>query len=287
MRMSLIVAVIMILSLLLVACGGSQPTRPGEVNFKKGYGGIRAEFKSQLFPDELYQNSPLSLSMTLHNDAGYDVNDLKVGLSGFDSLYVDVYTGNQEMDSLEGRNPYNPNGGIIDVGFEGAVKNLLPGMEYNHQDFTVYITYDSKLEFAPSVCINPNLQAVYDAGCKVPEGKITFSGQGAPLAVTEVKQIVRAGFDPEVEFRLKLKNKGEGKVKKVKLGKAKIGNHQLKCEFRRAESAKEINFDRQNQQAELVCTKKLEDRSSYSTTLFVELSYDYELKLKKRLKILN
>ena len=61
-------------------------------------------------------------------------------------------------------------------------------------------------ELSQTVCINSNLYGVTDAGCKV-DFKKSLSGQGSPVAVTHMEEVIHPGTIPQVEFRFKIENR--------------------------------------------------------------------------------
>lgn len=270
--------------LFILSCTKTE-TIPMEVNYKEGIHELTLNFDEKYFPQKVYQNSPLSFSFTIHNEAGYDLYNVVIHLLGFDQKYIELTSNEQRFDTLEGRSIYNPVGEEEFLLFEGAVKELLPGMESLPQNFFVNAKYTSRLEFTPTVCVNPSLHQVYDAGCVLPTAPITFNGQGAPLAVQSMDQITRSGFSPETELRITLQNKGKGKVKRVALRQSRFGNTNLECQFRDAENPRVVIVKDYTKPLELVCTQKLEDQRSYTTSLYLELEYDYEITLSRSLEI--
>ncbi len=282
------VLILLLILTLLLGCGGTGD-KSGTVNYKTGIKELEPVFEERFFPREAYQNSPLSLSLVLRNNAAYDTNNVRVSVVGFDNQYVLINTPDAAIERIEGKDMFNPSGGQEDVTFDANVKPLYGGAEYNTQNYRIYLGYDSKIEFAPTVCINPSLYELFDSGCQVPNAPISFGGQGGPLAVSAMRELIRSGYTNEVEFRLTLRNQGKGKVKKVRLGEAKIGNEPMVCELRggRFITSREAAVDPLliRQDMEVICVKKLKDRRSYLTPLFVELFYEYELDLRQQLTI--
>jgi len=284
-----ILILIIIVSLFLISCGSNQTDSLSEATYKTGFNGLTFIFDNSLFPTEVYQNDLIYLAFILHNQAGYEINNLKVGFVGLDRTYVSLYEDEQEIGFIEGRSIFNSIGGKEFVNFEMDVGSLFEGEKYHSMNYRIEAEYDSKIEFSPTVCINPNLHDVYDAGCEVPKSDLSFYGQGGSLAITRMKEIMHVGYSPGVEFRMKLENRGQGKVKSIRLGQARLGNEIISCEFKGAQeiSQNKIEFDEDKKEAELVCNKELKDSSSYTSTLFVELFYDYEFNVKKSLNVLK
>lgn len=277
-----------VLIITVIAGCAKQEESLAATNFKQGYGELTFEFTDRAFPQEVYQNSPLSFALGVENNAAYDLQDITINIVGFDRSYIDLSPSEQKLELLEGKSILNPRGGKEILFFQGNVRALLQGVEYLPQNYIVHAKYRSTVEFSPTVCLNPNIYQVYDAGCTMPSSIITFNGQGAPLSIKSMDQITRSGFAPEVEFRLSLQNKGKGELQKITLRQARLGNEAISCQFRDTENKQEIKITLDNKNdLNIVCTKQIEDQHSYRTTIFLALEYEYELSVPRNLKILR
>ena len=276
---------LIIVLLLLVSCKRGGPIESFEEEYKTGIKGLKIDTLGDL---KEYQSGPLDIYMQLYNEIGYDLEDVKINLAGFDTYYVDIDNSEQDFSMIKGRSILSPAVEGKELHFTGRTRKLMPGEEKNEQKFRVYINYKSKIDFFSTVCVKPSKYDVYDSGCEPKKGSTSFRGQGAPLAVTKMEApIFRTG--PEVEFRFELKNKGKGKVKKASLGKAAIGNREMECYFRdgRDNALRVIKFDDKKQEAIVICKKRLKNRISYDTLVFIEFFYEYERGLKGKLEILR
>ncbi|MBR9683395.1 hypothetical protein GOV03_02545, partial [Candidatus Woesearchaeota archaeon] len=102
-----------------------------------------------------------------------------------------------------------------------------------------------------------------------------------------MEEIIRPGTIPEVEFRFTLKNKGQGTIQQARLGQARLANQPLNCEFKNNPHYDKRTFEfKEEQEVILICKKQLEEQRSYSTSLFLDLSFTYSLKERKKI-ILN
>ena len=75
------------------------------------------------------------------------------------------------------------------------------------------ISYNSKLDFVDTVCLNSNAYDTLMPVAKVIIKKLCWAG--APLAVASMEEIIYpdTGNGGEVEFRLQIKNKGQEKCR--------------------------------------------------------------------------
>src|SRR3989344_4610765 len=116
------------------------------------------------------------------------------------------------------------------------------------------------MEFAPTICVNVARYDVFDAGCEMPKRALSFAGQGAPLAVVSMEEVIVGGDVPELELRLKVADKGNG-------------------------NDKSFSFRSNRRDGEVLCTVTLSEKNSYQTTLFIEFFYSYEFSVAKQLTI--
>lgn len=288
-RLILKLILILISSFLLVSCLTPSEKDSLQYNYKQGFAELSLLFEEQRYPLEEYQKTERPFTFTFHNLAAYDLNQLEVEPTGFDRRYVEIISQEEGSELLEGRSLFNPAGEKKDYTFFLRLKELPPGADYLQQNYRLHVSYSSKIEFSSDLCLNFNSYQTYTSGCEIKPHQ-SFRGQGGPLAVKSMEQITRAGYQgtaPEIELRLKIKNEGTGKVKKLSLGQARLGNEPINCYFRDSENgnSRSILLEDKKQETELLCIQKLKERVSYSSVLFLELFYDYQLSIKKSLQI--
>lgn len=275
---------LLVLSLLLLSCQ-ETPERGAEVNYRQGFMDVEI---SSLGNVEEYQGRQLELPILLHNTLAYNIENVVVSVAGFDNHYVELFSDREQISLLEGKSIFNAEGGKERLQFSGQIKSLLPGAKKEQQNYRIYVKYDSKVEFTPSICVTSQLTGyeTYDGGCKF-ENEVSYQGQGAPLGVTKLEIVPRQGR--EVELRMAVENKGSGTIGKVYLGKAELGGKLLGCDFRGTETQEAglFSFAPEQKSVSLLCHGFLTSENSYQTPLLVELFYDYEINKKEMLAILE
>jgi len=277
---------IVTLSIFLVSCGSKTDSSLSK-NFKQGVGGISVGLMENNPPKEVYPNSNFKLILSIENSAAYNVNDGFLRIIGFDEDYFEVYPLEERFETLNGKSYSNPDGDKIFFEFDGEAKSLFQNSEKYVADYFIETNYKSTMKFADTVCINSELYGSIGAGCKV-QTKKSYSGQGAAFAITNLEEIISPGLDSKVEFRFKLKNKGNGELISVNLNNAKLGKEGLDCRFQDLSSDKKrIDFTYKNQETTLVCIKSLKENEAYFTTLMLDFDYVYELSSKHRLTIIK
>ena len=276
---------LIILLLFLVGCGSSGDEGVIQQNFKLGYNGLDFDFIDNAPPEQIYPFSEFKMILEFQNLGAYDITDGEVSILGLEERYFILDFYNQNFDPLMGRSLVNPNGDKVLIEFDGVSENLFQNADEYTNNYFLIINYDSEMEFSDSICIKPNLYSTYDGGCEV-EDK-SYSGQGSPLAITKMEEIISPGSG--VEFRLVLENKGDGKVGQVTLRRARLGNEALQCQFR-GETAdlRRTEFDREEQETTIICRKNfISGQSSYMTTLSMNFDYEYEIVEQKELMMIK
>ena len=225
------IIILLIALLLLIGCGSDSGDRALTYNFKQGMSELDVSFLDNAPPERIYPTTPFKIIVTLDNQAAYDVTAGTVHIVGLDEHFFRVDQQEQFFDLIEGRSALAPSGGKQFLEFDAAAGELFQNAEEYVNTFFVKVRYNSKMDFQDTICINPNLYAVYDAGCKVEDSK-GYSGQGAPLAVQELEEIMSPGGS--VELRLHVRNEGQGKINTVYMGSTLLGGEELPCEFQNA-----------------------------------------------------
>ncbi|HLC90687.1 MAG TPA: hypothetical protein VJI15_02875 [Candidatus Nanoarchaeia archaeon] len=282
--------ILLLLVFFLVSCS-SDPQQYQEVeNYKVGTKEVALTFVQDSPPKEVYQKSNFKVAVEVENLAAYQVEDVTLSLVGALDQYLQFHDPIQEVEGIEGsgilkgRSLTNPQGEKAVVYFDASAKELFLNADEQSLSFLAKVSYKSTVEFSETVCINPNLYDVYDSGCDV-ERKNSYSGQGAPVGVASMEEIIAPGTGGKVEFRLKVKNKGSGRVKSIDLTTAKLGGKEMRCTFPSTGTPhlEAVDID----EAAVVCEALLDTHSSYATSLFLDFAYDYVASEKHSLKIIK
>jgi len=285
------ILMIMVLFMFLLGCGSSSGQQQGIQNFKQGYGSLNIRFLDNSPPEKIYQGSKFKMIVELDNQAAYDLKDGQLKIVGVDEKFFLMSSPlTNDFPSLMGKSLISPSGEKIFVEFDAtALNELFENAERFQNPFFAKVSFDSIFEFTDTICINPNLYEVYDSGCKV-QPKKSYSGQGAPVAVTELESVIYpSSAGTEAEFRMMVKNRGSGKANLIVLEGGKLGNQELKdCHFQSSvkdSEGKKVLFYEKKQEDLLICKIFLRDQLSYETTLSLDFSYDYEISKKHQLNM--
>jgi len=294
------VIVLILVLFFMVGCIGSGPASPKFEDYKTGVKELKVVDSESSFPKLRHQNSRIKGTFRLHNQAAYDAAEIKVSLLGLDREYVkiedtaSVKKGIAEVGLVEGRGLTNDKGEIVDVEFEGFVSSLPPGTGSLFLNYFVNIKYSSKVEFSPTICVDSGLYNF--GGCdgtnfENSKGNVrpqTYSGQGAPLAITYLEIIPYGSSDSEIEFRMTLRHIGGryGKVGQIILNRASLTSNPLSCVFKGGdvEDSRSVLMP-DAQEIDLICNGQIESQAPYKSPLYLEIFYEYELKMPRALEL--
>jgi hypothetical protein len=278
---------IILVTLFLLGCGSSGK-KEVQINFKEGMASLNIKTFENAPPREIYANSNFKVIVELDNQMAYDVINGEIRLLGIDNKYFQILPLEKDFDILLGKSLTSPTGEKEFVEFNGRAHQLFLSADKYNANYFIQVNYDSTMEFSDSVCVNPKIYEVYDSGCKVQDKK-SYSGQGAPLAITDMEEIISPGTGASVEFRFKLRNRGKGKVGIVNIGRASLGRYSMNCIFQQGPqgTGRSIDFNKNKQEATLICRAPLQDLSSYTTTVTLDFIYSYEEKLQHRLNLIK
>lgn len=274
--------------LIIVGCSGGMGQQLAQYNFKQGISELSFQFLNNAPPEKLYPHSDFRIVVDAHNKMAYDLTNARMRIVGLDDTYFQLEQTEKPFGPLVGRSLLSPEGDKTFVEFVGRTKGLLPGASEYRATYFLKTNFNSMMEFSDTICINPNLYAVYDSGCSV-EAQKSYGGQGAPLVVQQLEEIFTpAGNGGGMELRFTIANRGRGKMTTIRLLKSQLGGEDLGCEFSDAPLDKKVWLVKENEQeARLVCKSFLRDQRSYTTTLSLGFSYDYELKEEHQLLLMK
>jgi len=279
---------LVLLAVFIVGCGSSN-TGDAKTNFKTGSGGLRISFLNSAPPEKIYPNSDFRIILQFENEAAYDIISGEVSIVGLDAKYFEINPLQQFLPILDGRSLLNPSGGKDHLEFVGKAGQLFQNAQSYRGNYFLKTKFKSTMEFSDTTCLSPRLYEIYDSGC-TPKEKKGYSGQGAPLAITDIELVsYPIGAGAKIEFRIRLRNLGRGLINKIYLKDARLGGEKFqKCEFQGPIiDSHEALLSADKQEVMLLCETTLESSSSYETTLAFNFDYDYEMKEQYQLNLIN
>ncbi len=282
-----IILFVLIVSLLLVSCGGEERSsgEVAEIDYKQGSDGIQIEFLENLPPKTLFEESSSTIAARIVNVGAYDARSTEVTVIGLDQSKVEVLEAKKSTAPLmEGKSLENPAGDQEILNFPIQVKQITDGADEEEMSYTVRANYLYTNELVDTVCINPSPYNTFDSGCDAPQQK-TYHGQGSPLAVTKVEQVTNTGSESELRFTFTLTNRGNGQAKSATFRQATLGGTPLSCSFKETGTST-LTID-EEEDILLVCKKTLGTTSSYETSLFVQYDYRYETFEEESFRVLS
>lgn len=219
MKKRLIFALFLILLIMISGCKGKKDTKKALEEVRTGTQGLIITFLANNPPPTIHveESAPntFDVILELRNKGAHPETGSLQGLlylSGFDPKIVSFGdTPIQPLNdkALEGKSSINPNGGLDLVKFEGKVDYGNLKVERYEPTLLATACYKYFTIAEPSVCIDPDPYSTANQKkvCQVQD--IALSNQGAPVAVTSIKE---EAFAKKTQFRITMKNVGGGDV---------------------------------------------------------------------------
>ena len=260
---------------LLVGCGRILPgDKDVYVDYKTGTKGIKIEEVNNLPPKEIYEKDNFIIGVKVQNEGAYDITKGEIFIAGLDEQYNKLERKSVVLRPLKGRSLVYPEGESYIEEFKGGNVMLPPDSVEYRSKYIIYVNYDYETVLDLDVCINPNLHdlKLSKDACKV-DDSVSLSGQGAPVAITKVDEIISPEGDmTKVQFRLSVANKGGGKLTApVRVVEVKLANRRLTC------TPRIIDLRDADKKEKIIVCEGLEPlQAPYITKLSAHLKYNYE-----------
>jgi len=311
------IILIVLIFLLFFSFGCSPETGETDVDYRKGTQGIVMNFMTDMPPATMYDNMPIDLVVEVRNKGAYPQPNPITGwainvisqttkgigtlyLSGFDNTLIMGMPKQMSILDLEGKNPYNPEGGYDVVSFKGNIINFdSRNIDSYNANFLVTSCYNYETIASQTVCVDPEPYSTKEKTkvCIIPPSYSLSGGQGAPVAVTKIEETVLSN---KIQFKIYIKNFGDGKIiDKNRLNidcpysldytnldkvyvSGRVSGYSLSCKPRNP-----ITLTKGG--GSVICTipKPVVSKSAYTTPLQVKLEYGYSSSIQKSVEILN
>jgi len=326
------------ISLILISgCTGKKSAEKSLEEIRAGTEGITMSFLLNSPPDKIHvdkaaadeSSNGFEVALELRNKGAFpqpgegDAPRGKVYLSGYDPEIIKFEGSNVKTElgnALQGKSTINPNGGFDVFTFKGSVNAESLNVEKYEPTLLASACYTYQTVAGPSVCIDPDPYSVTNERkvCQVQD--TSLSSQGAPVAVTKINEEAFAG---KTQFKITIKNVGNGEVLKndiveskcgpsvekivredidrVQLVSVKVGNNPLDCgPFANTGGAlrgETGDIRLINGEGYIICelpssmysgaegTSK--SRTAYITPMTITLQYGYRNSIEKKVQILK
>jgi hypothetical protein len=207
-----IIISVIVLSLAISGCGneGNEFYDP-----YYGTGGLYVEFIDGAPPDFVYEMQEFPVGIFIKNEGAYDINDGVIAISVEDD-YVSRSFGDSESILLKGRSQYSHEGEEQTKMFYFDAKKLDSLSQMHNSEIIVSLCYQYNTKLQTNVCIDPDVFNLKEGEKPCTVEPMSFSGQGAPVAVTYIEEnIARDPDNPGViypTFEITIENLGYGDV---------------------------------------------------------------------------
>ncbi|MFQ5474236.1 MAG: hypothetical protein ACE5DM_00200, partial [Candidatus Nanoarchaeia archaeon] len=234
----------------------------------------------------------------VRNRGTYDIQNVDVYVSGFDPQLIQIGTGRQSLQNLEGKSTLNPVGDLDTVEFTAPNLVLPPGTPNYRPNVMMSACYLYQTIASPMACIdsNPELRTE-DKSCTVASLN-TGGSQEAPIAITSIET---QATPKDMVFRIHISNVGGGQVydkaslsncpfmlQYRDLDKITVEEVSLGTGLRPSEPCKPANPIRLvNGQATVFCKFAQPGGPAFQTPLNVKLAYGYKDTVQRQVEIEN
>ena len=285
-----------LVSLILLISGCNQQ---GEFNpdVHKGTQGLVIDILQNSPPPEVYEGENFKIVMRLINKGAYPITN-GILLLTTEKDFIDLKKGSEQINfKLKGKDPYNVWDDEKIESYDLYAKGLDEMSEKHESVMFLTACYDYETIASFDICIdtNPYNKKNTEPVCKV--ATLSSSGQGAPIAVTNVEQDISEETNYiRPMFNIYIQNKGQGDVitpgsessvcsstpidkkvfntlelKEVEFSNYKKSHGDIEC------SPKVIKLDEDGAIVRCIVNSGLisKNEPSYLTTLKISLKYGY------------
>lgn len=267
-------------------------------DYRQGVKEIEMNFLQESPPNEVFEGSDFQVGIRLRNEGGSDTKQAILKVTPLAQELVDIEKIDENPFSMQGRSNVNPKGDEIVYTLPAKAKplsNLMSGLESHEVSIIAKLCYLYESYASPTVCID----TAGDENTKVCEVKdVTLSGQGAPVAVTNVEVSMiptESGINPN--FKIHVKNKGDGHVYHPNYfdsacTKGSSSDEEIDTVFISASlddrtldcTPKHLQLGNENH---FTCTTQtpLTSKGAYTTPLEIKLTYGYMNSIKESVEI--
>lgn len=300
----------LLLMLFLVSCrgrvtAGDEPTDTLAAlrEVQTGTQGVELQLLPNYPPATIYDENEMVALVELRNRGNHDLEqqDCFVQVVGFDPNIVQgsfSTTHSCAQGVLEGKNPYNTQGGFNQLEFSSSV--ILPDGVFEYNPSLNFVTcYNYKTQASPQVCVDPLFyQVTNEQKTCNPTDVSMGGGQGAPVGVSSI------GVDMvgnKAIFEINVQNYGSGRVLSRSANIQGCG--QLSLSYQDLDKVTyDVNLnggtlidckpqDRivrlTNNRGKMVCSFEIPGGSSFQTPLLINLDYSYIQSYLKPVKIIR
>ncbi len=304
-KFAFLVLFLALFSLVLISCKPKTDTTPdGTTEVYTGTKGLEMSFVKNQPPSKIYDKDSLNILLELKNLGASDLSGSKCRLfiSGYSNSIVRMSDNDMDCGNLEGKTIYNPEGSYETVEFKAASMELPENMDTMSQNFLVEACYEYQTTANPVVCIDPRIYdlTTTEKACTVKD--VTLSGgQGAPVAVTGVKVNM---MKSRVQFKINVANLGKGTVLSqgtsifqdcpynLQFYDYNLIDYEVDMSGATLESCSpQIDGGQRmrlvDNKGMIICTFQINDDTTYSTPLSINLYYNYLDSVSKKVEIVK
>lgn len=225
--LKLMLLVVFLLPLALTSCKSGGTSTITQFNPYQGVKGVTMELNDKTIPKTVFQNEQFNAFVKLQNEGAFNVTN-GLFLIVIDPYYLTSLSSKEWTVNLTGKS-YTDQKGAMDGYTFLLTANPIEGQRESPTTKVVFsLCYPYHTKFVSDVCLDSDPYSM-DVRKKSCISKIlTFSGQGAPVAVTQIEPRMSIKFDANnvswvaPSFKITLKNLGQGMVMRPNASMGKL-----------------------------------------------------------------
>jgi hypothetical protein len=205
--------------LLLVSCQYAQVSRkvPQLPAIRTGTQGLELSFNPGSQTD-IIMCKEVEVFLDITNKGAFDVENGKLSWIVEDQFLKPLFEKQQSFPpegKLEGKNDFNPQGGVYRTSFKARSLTLPSQLEMYSSPLILQACYPYRTLASVPVCVDPDVRGVNKQKPCTPKTISLSGGQGAPVAVTRVETLMLPeGNKVRPMFKIFVQNLGSGVVVK-------------------------------------------------------------------------
>ena len=207
-KIILIIGIVFIVSLIT----GCTDTGDPYIDFDPyvGYEGLRVSFLDNAPPYEIMEEESIPIGLLVENKGAYDVRDGVITFS-YEKDYMTEPQGESNVIELRGKSAAIQTGEFENKLFYSKSKPLDRLSRVHDVQLMATACYEYQTLYTDNICIDTDYFNVMDQKKACEREDLYPGSQGAPVAVTEVSQILTDNSN-NVTFDIKVENVGGGEL---------------------------------------------------------------------------
>ncbi|MFH1591410.1 MAG: hypothetical protein ABIC95_05795 [archaeon] len=269
--------------------------------------GMDFSFEKSQPPGEVDTGDSIYISFSLANKGCSDTEGALLQMTGLDTEKIVLTQYYFDNINMKGKSQTNPWGDILTLSTDGIIIGADPAKKIDAVNMYAFLCYPYTTTASADICISPRKDTPVELApesCK--HGNVRLDPtQGGPVVVHNVEtRLIDSNYGRKMQLNIYLKNRGNGKVVPatqgqcfgdalVTLEEVAFGDYSLSTEGAnritcgRGEGPVTIKLSEDSNNMIKCIVDLYETGPSYTSPLYMRISYGYRLTKQQRIAINN